>query len=134
MPINYKTLGKRISIARNSIGMTQEVLAERINCSTSYISYIETGAKHLSIKADSDAKLEQAKREIETERDIERTRHAKAEFEYATQNKELLGKIDEAFQEGAKKNAEKLADKADFSRLVLRDIFFGHTRHIRNTD
>ena len=49
MPINYKTLGKRISIARNSIGMTQEVLAERINCSTSYISYIETGAKHLSM-------------------------------------------------------------------------------------
>ncbi len=49
MPINYKTLGKRISIARNSIGMTQEVLAERINCSTSYISYIETGSKHLSM-------------------------------------------------------------------------------------
>ena len=49
MAINYKKLGKRISFARIATGMTQEDLAERVNCSPSYISYIETGSKHVSM-------------------------------------------------------------------------------------
>lgn len=49
MAINYKKLGKRISYARLAAGMTQLYLAERVNCSPSYISYIETGAKHVSL-------------------------------------------------------------------------------------
>lgn len=50
MAINYKKLGKRISYARLASGMTQLDLAERVNCSPSYISYIETGAKHVSLE------------------------------------------------------------------------------------
>ncbi len=50
MSINYKKLGKRISIARERQRMTQEELAEKVNCSPSFISYIETGRKKTSLE------------------------------------------------------------------------------------
>lgn len=49
MPINYRKLGMRISIERKKKRITQEALAEKINCSASYISYIENGTKRLSM-------------------------------------------------------------------------------------
>ena len=50
MSINYKKLGRRISIARERQRMTQEELAEKVNCSPSFISYIETGRKKTSLE------------------------------------------------------------------------------------
>ena len=50
MSIDYKILGKRISIAREHQSMTQEKLAELVNCSPSFISYIETGRKKTSLE------------------------------------------------------------------------------------
>ena len=50
MSINYRKLGKRISIARERQRMTQEELAEKVNCSPSFISYIETGRKKTSLE------------------------------------------------------------------------------------
>ena len=50
MRINYKKLGKRICIARERQRMTQEQLAEIVNCSPSFISYIETGKKKTSLE------------------------------------------------------------------------------------
>ena len=50
MALNYKTIGKRIKFARKKKGLTQEVLAEIIDKSPSYISYIETGKKQLSLE------------------------------------------------------------------------------------
>ena len=45
MSISYKKLGKRISIARARRNISQEELAAMVNCSPSFISYIETGRK-----------------------------------------------------------------------------------------
>ena len=50
MNINYKKLGKRIRIARKKKHLTQEVLAEKVDCSPSFISYVETGRKEPSLE------------------------------------------------------------------------------------
>ena len=50
MSINYDALGKRIRDARKKRGLTQLDLSERTNCSASYLSYIENGAKCISLE------------------------------------------------------------------------------------
>lgn len=50
MTLNYKIIGKGIKQARKRKKFSQEVLAEIIDKSSSYISYIETGKKHLSLE------------------------------------------------------------------------------------
>lgn len=50
MALNYKIIGKRIKEMRKKNQLTQEKLAEIIEKSTSYISYIETGKKQLSLE------------------------------------------------------------------------------------
>lgn len=50
MSINYLALGNRIRIARKNKGLTQLDLSERVHCSTSYLSYIETGRKCISLE------------------------------------------------------------------------------------
>ena len=49
MPLNYILLGKRIQTIRKRKGITQSALAEKINRSASYMSYIENGVKSLSL-------------------------------------------------------------------------------------
>ena len=49
MSLNYILLGKRIRNIRKRKGVTQAALAEKINCSPSYISYVENGSKGLSL-------------------------------------------------------------------------------------
>lgn len=43
--MNLKAIGKRIKLAREAKGLTQEQLAEQVNLSTSHISAIERGVK-----------------------------------------------------------------------------------------
>jgi len=50
MTINYKLIGKNIKAARKRKKLTQERLAEIIDKSSCYISYIETGKKQLSLE------------------------------------------------------------------------------------
>lgn len=50
MTLNYTIIGKRIKKARKKMKITQEKLAERIDKCPSYISYIETGRKKLSLE------------------------------------------------------------------------------------
>lgn len=49
MAFNYVSIGKRIRTLRQKKGLTQMELAERIEKSTSTISYIETGVKSMSL-------------------------------------------------------------------------------------
>ena len=42
-------IGKRIAVLRKSKGMTQEVLAEKLNCSIKHISHVERGVASLSL-------------------------------------------------------------------------------------
>ena len=42
-------IGKRIAALRKSKGMTQEVLAEKLNCSIKHISHVERGVASLSL-------------------------------------------------------------------------------------
>ena len=51
MSLNYILLGKRIRGIRKRKGITQLSLADRINRSTSYISYIENGVKEIGTSA-----------------------------------------------------------------------------------
>lgn len=48
--IDYQAIGKRIRIYRRSAGVTQELLAEKINVSPPYISRIETGSASPSLQ------------------------------------------------------------------------------------
>lgn len=41
MEINYSLIGKRVAKRRKKLKMTQEMLSEKIGCSTPYISNIE---------------------------------------------------------------------------------------------
>ena len=49
MALNYIALGRKIKIARSRKRLSQMELAEKIDCSTSYISYIETASKCVSL-------------------------------------------------------------------------------------
>ena len=48
--IDYRAIGKRIRIYRHNTGITQELLAEKINVSPPYISRIETGSASPSLQ------------------------------------------------------------------------------------
>ena len=47
--IDYARIGKRIKAARKQRGISQQALAEIIACTPSYISYIETGVRSMSL-------------------------------------------------------------------------------------
>ena len=49
MYIDYVSIGEKIKTARKEKGLSQQELAEIVNCSPSYISYIETAEKCLSL-------------------------------------------------------------------------------------
>ena len=49
MNIDYKLIGERIKNARKSQGMTQEVLAEKLNVSIGYVSQVERGITKISL-------------------------------------------------------------------------------------
>lgn len=48
--IDYKLVGQRIKILRSESHMTQADLSEYIDVSTSYVSLVESGKKHPSLK------------------------------------------------------------------------------------
>ncbi len=50
MEINYLEIGMRIRAMRKKRGITQEMLAERVNVGTTHISHIETGNTIPSLK------------------------------------------------------------------------------------
>ena len=49
MAINIIALGNRISLVRKKRGMSQNMLSEMINKSPTYLSYIESGIKTMSL-------------------------------------------------------------------------------------
>ncbi len=48
--IDYMTIGRRVRDARRRKHICQAELAFRVGVTTSYISYIETGYKHMSLE------------------------------------------------------------------------------------
>ena len=50
MSLNYSIIGKQIKDARRRNRLTQEALSEIIDKSSSFLSYIETGKKVLSLE------------------------------------------------------------------------------------
>lgn len=48
--LEYDLIGKRVRSARLRKGYSQEMLAEKIDCSNNYISHIETGQTKVSLK------------------------------------------------------------------------------------
>lgn len=51
MGLDYKSIGKRIKLARVRMDLTQEKLAEAVNLSVSHLSNIETGSTRVSLPA-----------------------------------------------------------------------------------
>ena len=49
MNIDYKLIGERIKRVRKSRGMTQDVMAEKLNVSIGYISQVERGITKISL-------------------------------------------------------------------------------------
>lgn len=49
MELDYRSIGRRIKIARIKADLTQEALAERVPLSTTHMSNIETGSSKLSL-------------------------------------------------------------------------------------
>ena len=47
--IDYSRIGKRIKAARKHRGISQQTMAEIVACTPSYISYIETGVRSMSL-------------------------------------------------------------------------------------
>lgn len=48
--IDYRSIGKRIRRNRNRLGMTQEILAEKVNVSIPHISRMENGTAKPSLQ------------------------------------------------------------------------------------
>ena len=49
MNIDYKLIGERIKRARKANGITQEILAEKLNVSIGYVSQVERGITKISL-------------------------------------------------------------------------------------
>lgn len=49
MNVDYKLIGQRIKRERKARGITQEVLAERLNVSIGYVSQVERGITKISL-------------------------------------------------------------------------------------
>ena len=49
MELNYKEMGKRITLERKKLNLTQEKLAEKVEVAPSYISEIERGTSICSL-------------------------------------------------------------------------------------
>ena len=49
MNIDYKLIGNRIKQQRKNKGMTQEILAEKLNVSIGYVSQVERGITKISL-------------------------------------------------------------------------------------
>lgn len=49
MNIDYKLVGERIKRVRKSRGMTQEIMAEKLNVSIGYVSQVERGITKISL-------------------------------------------------------------------------------------
>ena len=49
MNIDYKLIGERIKRTRKSKGITQEVMAEKLNVSIGYVSQVERGVTKISL-------------------------------------------------------------------------------------
>ena len=49
MYVDYKLIGIRIKAARNRMGITQEILAEKLDVSIGYISQVERGITKISL-------------------------------------------------------------------------------------
>ena len=50
MSLDVVALGQRIKAIRKSKKLTQQALSERVDCSPTYISYIESGQKTMSLE------------------------------------------------------------------------------------
>lgn len=50
MKVNYEAIGKRIGMLRKKRGIPQSVLAEMIDLSPAFVSYIEGGRKVMSLE------------------------------------------------------------------------------------
>lgn len=49
MPFSYTLVGKRIKAARKKAGLTQSVLAEKLDISIVHLSKLENGVYHISL-------------------------------------------------------------------------------------
>ncbi len=49
MNVDYKKIGNRIKLKRKEAGLTQEMLAERLDVSVGYISQLERGVTKISL-------------------------------------------------------------------------------------
>lgn len=49
MALDYKIIGERIRKSRAERNLTQEILAEKLNVSVTYISRIECGTTHINL-------------------------------------------------------------------------------------
>ena len=50
MALDYNIIGERLKKARNDKGLTQEKLAEKLDVSIAFLSRIERGSSHISLK------------------------------------------------------------------------------------
>ena len=50
MALDYNIIGERLKKARSSKGLTQEKLAEKLDVSIAFLSRIERGSSHISLK------------------------------------------------------------------------------------
>lgn len=99
MGLNYRAIGKRIMIIRKQNHLSQMLFAELIDKSPTYVSYIETGKKSMS---------------LETFVQIANALYVPADILLAEQ---LTGSIMAASQE----ITILLKDCSDFERLVITD-------------
>jgi len=49
MTVDYSLIGARIKEARKELGLTQEMLAERLDVSVGYVSQVERGVTKISL-------------------------------------------------------------------------------------
>ena len=50
MALDYSIIGKRLKKARQEKGLTQEVMAEKLDVSVAFLSRIERGNSHINLK------------------------------------------------------------------------------------
>lgn len=117
MALNKAALGKRIRLIRKRRGLTQQVLAELIECTPTHMSFCETGCKNMS---------------MDTFVRIANALHASAD-------ELLMDSLENTIKVSNHEFASLLADCNDYEKGILLDVLIAtkaalrlHSSRLRN--
>jgi len=110
MEFNKTALGNKIQRIRKRKGITQQTLAELVDCSTTHICYCESGRRHMSV--DTLVRIANAL--------------------HVTADELLIDSLENTVKVSNHEFAAILIDCSEYEKQVLLDVLTGTKKSLRN--